>query len=343
MSRFYDIEPTALNFWRSIVLFGKNSASYKFSLAKSLIDLYLNGKSIITLEDLAIPYSKYICEHLEKHPKQCTSSRNSFLETLQDYIKLETSEDVMIEKTVKNGFTYVLDAFHNVHGVETDIKFFIDERKSNNGLRLSDDFLKLAEQIDFLELESEVEARWQLVESAWENNVSRNLMLVEYQEKGQLLVGNTSLRRVSVTSAKPALNGYQKGKCFYCYKDITIIQGNENSADVDHFFPHILRQCDNQKPINGVSNLVLSCIECNRGSNGKFDRIPSTKLLERLFNRNEYLITSHHPLRETLISQIGHTSAKRHNFLQEAFNCAALYVGAGKVKWEPSANGDAVF
>ena len=38
-ARFYEIEPTLENYWRAIILFGKNVASYKFALAKSLYDL----------------------------------------------------------------------------------------------------------------------------------------------------------------------------------------------------------------------------------------------------------------------------------------------------------------
>ena len=114
-------------------------------------------------------------------------------------------------------------------------------------------------------------------------------------------------------------------------------------ADVDHFFPHMLKQCDNNKPIDGVANLVLACRECNRGENGKFEKIPTPDLLERLFNRNEYLITSHHPLRETLIAQTGLTTANRQNFLQDAYNCSTFFVGARSKKWQPVPQGDAIF
>lgn len=51
--------------------------------------------------------------------------------------------------------------------------------------------------------------------------------------------------------------------------------------------------------LNGVWNLVLACPNCNRGANGKFAKVPSIKYLERLHKRNEFLISSHHPLRES--------------------------------------------
>ena len=343
MSRFYEVEPTPENYWRAIILFGRNTASYKFALAKALFDLQRQKKTIVTLEELAVPYAYHLCEHLKDHPKQGTKDQSTFLEHLRSFNKGNIDREEMLQQTIRHGFNYVLDAFHNVHGKEIDTPFFINERKSNNRICLTDDFFKLSEQTQLLNLEQETEARWRLVESAWENSISRNLMLVEYEEINQCLIGVNSLRRTNVTSARPALNGYQKGRCFYCFREISIVHGSHELADVDHFFPHILKQCDSNKPVDGVANLVLACQECNRGVNGKFDKLPSLTLLERLFNRNEYLISSHHPLRETLIAQTGYTTKKRQHYLQEAYNCSTLFVGAGSRKWQPISQGEAIF
>ncbi|SDY13380.1 HNH endonuclease [Nitrosomonas sp. Nm33] len=203
--------------------------------------------------------------------------------------------------------------------------------------------MRLGEQQQFASLAQETESRWRLVEAAWENNLPRNLMLVEYEEESSVLMGINAMRRTAVTSVRPALNGYQKGCCFYCSREISVVFGSEEIAEVDHFFPHKLKQCDGRKPIDGIANLVLACQECNRGEDGKFDRLPSIELLERLFNRNEYLITSHHPLRETLISQIGNTTEKRQAYLQDAYNCSTIHVGAGGRKWQPKQQGVAIF
>ncbi len=43
-----------------------------------------------------------------------------------------------------------------------------------------------------------------------------------------------------MTSCRDALNGYQKGKCFYCSSEISVQAGHEDLCDVDHFFPHTL-------------------------------------------------------------------------------------------------------
>tara|TARA_B110000263_G_C15134930_1_gene430626 strand:- start:222 stop:506 length:285 start_codon:yes stop_codon:yes gene_type:complete len=71
--------------------------------------------------------------------------------------------------------------------------------------------------------------------------MARNLLDVEYDPDGGLLyVPRRDTSRTVVTSCRDALNGYQKGKCFYCFIDISIKPGNDDLADVDHFLPHIL-------------------------------------------------------------------------------------------------------
>jgi 5-methylcytosine-specific restriction endonuclease McrA len=103
-------------------------------------------------------------------------------------------------------------------------------------------------------------------------------------------------------------------------------------VDVDHFFPHVLKQHGFGPVVDGIWNLVLACATCNRGSGGKFDQLPTLRFLERLHARNEFLIRSHHPLRETLMQQTGVTEPERRGFLND------LYTRAWAVlihRWEP--------
>ena len=73
-------------------------------------------------------------------------------------------------------------------------------------------------------------------------------------------------------------------------------------------------------------HLVLVCPDCNRRTGGKFARIPAMDYLERLNRRNEYLIGSHHPLRETLITQTGTTPEARWNYLKKVDKVASDYL-----------------
>ena len=116
---------------------------------------------------------------------------------------------------------------------------------------------------------------------------------------------------------------------------MSIVDNSDNLADVDHFFPRSLN--DYIEGIDGVWNLVLSCHKCNRGENGKFDRLPNLKYLERLQVRNEFLIDSHHPLRETLIAQTGTNKMCRQRFLQNNYNEVQRLLGVATGKgWKPS-------
>src|SRR6185503_17495910 len=123
-------------------------------------------------------------------------------------------------------------------------------------------------------------------------------------------------RRKAITGVRSALNGYQSGRCFYCYRDLAIDGQSGASIHVDHFIPwrltlHLPPPVGDM--IDGVWNLVLACRECN-GAGGKSDRLPSLQLLERLSHRNETLIRSHHPLRETLLLQTGRSEEFRRSF-----------------------------
>ena len=148
-----------------------------------------------------------------------------------------------------------------------------------------------------------------------------------------LFTENEFSRRINITSSRDSLNGYQKGKCFYCRKGIQIEKSSDGDiVDVDHFFPHTLLTELPEVNINGVWNLVLACQDCNRGTGGKFERIPKIQFLERLHARNEYLINSHHPLRETIINQTGKDTPKRIKFLQQMDQKAIEII---PTRWSP--------
>jgi 5-methylcytosine-specific restriction endonuclease McrA len=332
---FYEVEPTLDNYWRAIILFGKNVASYKFALAKSLYELNAVSDDLVTMEQLAEPFSRHLCEHLKHSPKQITSKSSKFLSACTDYNASKVSHDELISQTTKLGFANVIDAFHNVNSGEIKERFFIDERKKSNGIRITDNFFKLAEHEQFANFEHETEARWKLVEQGWKMGVARSMINVEYDRDLKTLFTSDKERRVDITSCRDSLNGYQKGRCFYCYNTISVNKNSDNICDVDHFLPWSLN--DILPNVNGVWNLVLACQSCNRT---KSARIPTLKLLRRLHKRNEYFITSHLPLRETLIQQTGNNEAKRKDFIQSAYNEAII---TAIQTWQPEIKGIITF
>jgi len=311
--------------WRSIILYGRNVASYKFALGKSLLEFGNRQADFVSLEDLAVPFSGHLCEHLLKQDKQCTSSSSKFLDTCRRFNSGEIRQDQLVAATEKLGFVNVIDAFHVVHDGDVPKRFFIDERSgSTKGIRLTANLYQMAEQFQFQNLLAEAEARWRLVETAWELNMPRYSLTVSYDEDLELLFADERHgKRVSITGCRDALNGYQKGSCFYCYGDIAIGSDGMDRAEVDHFLPHALKTEGLGATVDGVWNLVLACRQCNAGENGKFAKVPEVKYLERLNTRNEFFINSHHPLQETIILQTGNTPDKRASFLQTKYNEAS--------------------
>ncbi len=325
---FIDAHPTREDYWRAIVLFGRNVASYKFALAKSLLEFANKESTFVPLSELAVPFAKHVAEHLSRVDRQGTSSSSRFLDVCRKFNRGEVDHNRLIEQTVALGFVNVIDAFHVISrraDVVPDIKpFYVDERKTRSGIIITDELLKLKEEFQFQNLPQEAEARWRLVEAAWELNLTPALLTVRYErQSGVFFVTNAENRRIHVTSSRDALDGYQKGRCFYCFRNVSIQPQSPELAEVDHFLPHTLvRNNDVEINLNGIWNLVLACSDCNSGGDGKWTRVPKLKYLERLHRRNNFFIESHHPLRETLIAQTGATELLRERFLQQQYNWA---------------------
>ncbi|WP_411503404.1 HNH endonuclease [Brevibacillus centrosporus] len=340
MGIFEEEYPSLESYFRSVILFGKNSASYKFALAKSLLSLTNQKNTFISLEELSVPFSTNITEHLKINDKQTTSKSSTFLNTCRDYNKGSVTQAQLIQATERYGFVNVLDAFHNVNNVPLPIKFFdVVQEGRKKGIVLTDNIYKLNESSQFNNLDFEIEGRWRLVETAWSLDLTPNLLMVDYDNENSTFFINSEIRRVDITSSREALNGYQKGKCFYCFDNITIDPSSGDLADVDHFFPHTLQSLTRVN-LNGVWNLVLACQSCNRGIGGKFAQIPRPRYLDRLHKRNNFFIDSHHPLRETLINQTGKTENQRSSFLREMDKFA---INQLIVRWEPIYEHEPVF
>jgi hypothetical protein len=324
MSIFSSPSLTNEDYWRAIILFGGNSATYKFALAKSLSEFVRKQQSFIRMEELAVPFSQHLCEHLKAVEKQSTSKSSKFLDACRDYNAKNIDHDALIDTTVKRGFANVIDAFHVVNQDKVGIPFYQDDRREKKGITLTDAALSMLENFQFQNLSIETEARWRLVETAWSQSVSPKLLQVQHDDAtNELYIAQHGFKRTNITSSRDALNGYQKGKCFYSFHEISVVDKSPSLADVDHLFPHMLKPEMPDINFDGIWNLVLSTKECNRGENGKFAKLVEPKYLERLHQRNNYLIESHHPLRETLINQTGKTEAIRRHFLQSVYNAAA--------------------
>ncbi len=335
MTTKYQInDPSIESQWRAIILFGKNSASYKFAFAKSLLSLVEEQKTSISLTELAIPFADSIVDHLKKNDKQGNSNSSKFLDGCREYINNNISKTQLYNLTEKYGFINVVDAFQNINGGTIPDKFYEKNFYQNKKeIVVTDNLLKIKELFQYRNLEQEVEARWNLVETAWNLQINPNLLEVKYdEEKSLFYIENNLMRRINVTSVRDSLNGYQKGKCFYSYQDVSINNKDPNRCEVDHFLPHInkLAHAKEGVNINGVWNLVLADRSINLDKKAK---IPEKRFLARLYNRNEFYIESKHPLAETIINQTGQTKETRIRFLESQYNLALSY---SIQRWKPN-------
>ncbi|HWL69446.1 MAG TPA: HNH endonuclease signature motif containing protein [Geminicoccus sp.] len=333
MTDFLAKAPTLDANWRAVVLFGRNVASYKFALAKTLLGFSNRADDRVPLEELALPFARHLCEHLTLVDKQTTSRSSKFLDACRAFNRGELPQDELVGTTARLGFTNVIDAFHVVGSGPVPICFFEDERKGSRGagaIRLTDHFRRLAASMQGGSLADEVEARWRLVEMAWQLELPRAGIAVQADAAQDLLFveQDRRVRRTSLTRVRGALNGYQRGCCFYCRADTPLA-----ATDVDHFFPWTLKERGAMPDADCVWNLVLACQHCNRGEGGKSAGVPSPRLIARLHERNNWLVDSHHPLRETILLQTGADADARASFLRARQRIA---LDALVHEWEPA-------
>ena len=89
-------------------------------------------------------------------------------------------------------------------------------------------------------------------------------------------------------------------------------ESTKAASSTQAILPRSRLRCGATRPMKPIA-----CQSCNRGVAGKFDRVPTERLLRRLHMRNEYLISSIHPLRETLMAQTGGDEGRRRGSLRD--------------------------
>ena len=213
MTQFIHQDPSKDSVWRAIVLFGQNSACYKFALARTLIEVGRTGVSSISLNDLAPSFAEKICKHLSLADRQGTSRTSTPLKACRRFNAGDITKNQLTDTIAKHGFVNVIDAFHVLRDYQAGFRFFHDDRKgSSKGIILTDELHALVTQQDSEILDAEVDGRWRLVETAWELGVGSHHL--EVDDASQDIFVSESHRRRSVTSVRQALNGYQKGQCY---------------------------------------------------------------------------------------------------------------------------------
>jgi hypothetical protein len=107
---------------------------------------------------------------------------------------------------------------------------------------------------------------------------------------------------------------HAQGQCFYCEEFTEVF-------DIDHFIPFAFIFD------HPLWNLVYSCQECNRGKEGKFEKLPRRHFLNKLLLNNRELVNN---------SALAKEYFQKNNILNEHIqktyqNC----INAGFKTWEP--------
>jgi len=276
--------------------------------------------STLSLEQLAPRYSELICSALQREPRQATASGSRFLDACRAYNEGSISHPELLEATQRLGFNNVVAAFPRLGGADAPIAFYEDRRQDRGvqGVVLTDEMFALAQTLR-ADLEAETAARWRLVETAWSTGVNSGLIAptISVDSELEVLTIGEDVRRRAVTGVVPAFNGYQDGRCAYCDKEFHQMG---RGPVVEHVLPFVLKKRGWEGPdVDAVWNLVLACQPCNSAKQG---RAPHESWMPWLVRRNNDLIRSHHPLRETLILQTGVTEEARQRFIVEAYRAA---------------------
>jgi hypothetical protein len=100
---FQDAAPTPAGDWRHIVRFGRNVASYKFSLGQALLELAAQQQTFVPLPELAVPYAAALCEHLKVEDRQSTSAQSQFLDVCRSRNRGDLDAAQLAEATVRLG------------------------------------------------------------------------------------------------------------------------------------------------------------------------------------------------------------------------------------------------
>ena len=291
MEKFSDSD-----FWRGIILYGLNAATYKIALGKILIELSDQGVEKVDWDLLSKSFFDSYYDRIANRihmPQQSTPGRWTVMESIvKTHLTGNISKTEAIERVGREAFDNVIPRFQTI-GRDKDIvadKFY--EFKLGKELIIKDSLHEIVAHYK-KDLLTEIDARWSLLEGAFSlkrgNFQLQNDVLDIYLSKGY--------ERTNITGNIPFLKGYQGNTCFYCGENIP-----EGDTHVDHVLPRAILNHDE------IWNLVLSHSTCNLN---KSDFVIGPHYVEKLIARNENIMGSNHPWKDKIKTALGSTPGKR--------------------------------
>ena len=106
------------DYWRSIILYGLNQATYKIALGKTLVSLSERNINHVPWDVLSLEFLEQYQKRLnveEPMPQQANPSRRTFMERAVRKLDLGSTDlDETIFNVGKEGFNDVIRRFHNI-------------------------------------------------------------------------------------------------------------------------------------------------------------------------------------------------------------------------------------
>ncbi|MCG9626173.1 HNH endonuclease [Vibrio mediterranei] len=291
------------DYFKGIVLFGLNAATYKMALAQTLLEASREGKTELSWEDLS---TNYFCAYRERltanpMPQQGNPNRLTKMERIIKEHELGAlTSNLAIDKVADTAFDDVVPRFQTIGSDKNIVASYFYDIEKGKKLILKDSLLSLTEpQINTLQ--QEVHARWGLLEGAFSINQTNFELANDIRE----IYLKDGYERKALTHNIPFLSGYQGNVCFYCGETLG------EDIHVDHVLP---RQVINH---DEIWNLVLSHGDCNLL---KSDRLVGQHFVEKLISRNENIMGSNHPWKAKIQSALGSTPKRRASNLNKHYD-----------------------
>ncbi len=317
MDKFYRQEPTARTAWRQAILMGMNTRTYKFALGQALLEFAHAGDDAPLLSEVAARYAWHLTVHAENYPQaRNTGLRESdFLSVLSQEsaatLSTGTPPERLVVAAVSSMPSMVMDKFHNLRDSGTVAHRFYELSGTGPQRRvILTEALRSLDGADAAQvLTPELQARWAIVEASFDAEIGPGLVSTGLYVDREQGVALDRRRRRGVAALRPALSGFQHGRCLYCH---VTLESLDRTAHVEHVFPFhwMNRLAWNGPDLDSLWNLVLLCPDCNGKKLG--DR-PSEAQVQALIDRNDAILRSPHPLKRTLTLSLGLATPSGHD------------------------------
>jgi len=320
-------EPNSKDFWRAIILYGSNMSTYKMGLGHLLINYANKNLEKIPLRDLSEDFMELYADKVKNNKPQSRRKIVNGVEKGLTYVEQESqkmqegkNKEKAVDSVLKNSLEkMVLQKFHTLFKRQIPEPFY---RLTDTHMILQNNLLELFSDKENQVLDSEVMSRWDLLEFGFENITGEES--IEIDEDLEFVLKKK--KRTQISRLRPVLNGYQEGVCFFCERKFEI----NDSIHVDHLIPRDAVNHDQ------IWNLVLSCEDCNLW---KSNHLPQKHFVQKLIDRNEFVLKSDLPLKEELRKVLGTVDKQREQMVWGQYKLAVdkkLTLWEGKEDFTPA-------